>query len=194
MAEGNTTTTKNTVTREGRLRRAVVAKPRDTPLETAPILHQRDFQNLNPPPRFARRSAGTRTTANAGGATAAHMPTPHTTIEEPDPPLLTVAQLTPAHSSRQGREGGEGWQRRERRATMHARAPNCHRRNRHRPPAPAAEGRSGLHATNPTPGGARPPASSRPTTPCVRRRNGAAPPPPVDAANPSPGCTCRTRC
>jgi hypothetical protein len=27
--------------------RAVVAKPRDTPLETAPILHQRDFQNID---------------------------------------------------------------------------------------------------------------------------------------------------
>jgi hypothetical protein len=52
MAEGNTTTTKNTVTREGRLRRAVVAKARDTPLETAPILHQRDFQNLELLPRL----------------------------------------------------------------------------------------------------------------------------------------------
>jgi hypothetical protein len=42
--------TTNTGKKEGRLWRAVVAKPRDTPLETAPILHQRDFQNLDPPP------------------------------------------------------------------------------------------------------------------------------------------------
>jgi hypothetical protein len=52
MAEGNTTTTTNTGTREGRQRRVVVVKPRDTPVETAPILHQRDFQNLDPPPRL----------------------------------------------------------------------------------------------------------------------------------------------
>jgi hypothetical protein len=36
--------TTNTDTREGRLRHAVVAKPQDTPLDTTPILHQRDFQ------------------------------------------------------------------------------------------------------------------------------------------------------
>jgi hypothetical protein len=32
---------------------------------------------------------------NAVGATAAHLPTPHTTIEEPDPPLLTAARFSP---------------------------------------------------------------------------------------------------
>jgi hypothetical protein len=45
--------TTNTGTEGGRLWHAVVVvtNPRDTPLETAPILHQRDFQNLDPLPR-----------------------------------------------------------------------------------------------------------------------------------------------
>ncbi|AQK63295.1 Adenylyl cyclase-associated protein [Zea mays] len=47
MAKGNMTTTTNTGTGEGRQRRAVVAKPRNTPLETTLIVHQRDFQNLD---------------------------------------------------------------------------------------------------------------------------------------------------
>jgi hypothetical protein len=41
------------------------------------------------------RTAGTCTTANADGATTVHLPTPHTTTEEPDPPLLVDARLSP---------------------------------------------------------------------------------------------------
>jgi hypothetical protein len=52
MTKENTTTTTNTGTGEGKLWHAVVAKPRDSPLETALILHQLDFQNLDPPSRL----------------------------------------------------------------------------------------------------------------------------------------------
>jgi hypothetical protein len=40
----------NTGAGEGRLWHVVVAKPQDTPLEAALILHQQDFQNIYPPP------------------------------------------------------------------------------------------------------------------------------------------------
>jgi hypothetical protein len=50
-----TATATNTGTWEGRLWRTIVPKPRDTPLETAPILHQQDFQNLYPLPRLRQQ-------------------------------------------------------------------------------------------------------------------------------------------
>jgi hypothetical protein len=79
MAEGNTTTTTNNDTREGRLQRAVVAKPRDTPLKTALILHQRDFQNLDPPPRLRQMPQLRSKQAYGEGGS------PHVIVAEPHP-------------------------------------------------------------------------------------------------------------
>jgi hypothetical protein len=63
----------NTGTGEGRMRRAVVAKPRDTQIETTSILHQRDFQNLDPPPRLRQMPhLRSRPTHEEGGFAPRH--------------------------------------------------------------------------------------------------------------------------
>jgi hypothetical protein len=53
------------------MRRAVVAKPRDTPLEAAPILHQRDFQNLDPLPCPRQQKRRLQEGSDVGDATVA---------------------------------------------------------------------------------------------------------------------------
>ncbi|ONL96402.1 hypothetical protein ZEAMMB73_Zm00001d028564 [Zea mays] len=60
------------------------------------------------PARAPHLPPGMRTTANAARATTAHMPTPHTTTEEPDPPLLADARLSPRPQRSLGREGRGG--------------------------------------------------------------------------------------